>query len=96
MASKRPVICLDLGGPARQVTQETGIKVAAHTPEQTVKDLAKAMQCLAKDPDLRLKLGLTGYKKVQSEFNWDSIGLALCEACRTVLKADREARILVL
>jgi glycosyltransferase involved in cell wall biosynthesis len=94
MASKRPVICLDLGGPARQVTQETGIKVAAHTPEQTVKNLATAMQCLAKDPDLRLELGMAGYKRVQSEFNWDSIGLALCEAYRTVLKADREARIL--
>jgi glycosyltransferase involved in cell wall biosynthesis len=96
MASKRPVICLDLGGPARQVTQETGIKVPAHTPEQTVKDLAGAMESLATDPGLRLKLGMAGYKRVQTEFNWDSIGCALCETYRTVLTANTEATVLKL
>ena len=44
MAASRPVICLDLGGPAIQVTQETGFKISAHTPEQTVRDLAKAIK----------------------------------------------------
>jgi hypothetical protein len=42
---------LKLGGPAVQVTEETGIKVAAENPEQTVHDLAKAMIRLA-EPQL--------------------------------------------
>ena len=44
MAAGLPVVCLDLGGPATQVTQETGIKVAARNPRQTVVDLAEAMK----------------------------------------------------
>jgi len=43
MATGRPVICLNLGGPGVQVTDETGIKVLAQTPEQAVQDLAQAM-----------------------------------------------------
>jgi glycosyltransferase involved in cell wall biosynthesis len=58
MAAGRPVICLDLGGPAQQVTVETGFKVPALNPEQTVKALADAMVQLAKNEDLRLRMGL--------------------------------------
>src|SRR5205823_11967821 len=42
MAAGRPVICLDLGGPALQVTPDTGIKVPAPAPEQVVHYLAAA------------------------------------------------------
>ncbi|MFM6845653.1 MAG: glycosyltransferase family 4 protein, partial [Dolichospermum sp.] len=41
MAAGRPVICLDLGGPAVQVTEETGFKIAADEPYQVVRDLAE-------------------------------------------------------
>jgi glycosyltransferase involved in cell wall biosynthesis len=43
MATGRPVICLNLGGPAVQVTEETGFKIEAHNPEQAVRDLAASM-----------------------------------------------------
>ncbi len=42
MAAGRPVVCLDLGGPALQVASRTGIKVAAIEPRQTVRDLSSA------------------------------------------------------
>jgi glycosyltransferase involved in cell wall biosynthesis len=70
MAAGRPVICLNLGGPAVQVTEETGIKVAAENPEQTVHDLAKAMIRLA-EPQVRIRMGQAGRKRVQEVFDWE-------------------------
>lgn len=86
MAARRPVICLDLGGPALQVTEATGIKVSAHNPEQTIADMAKAMNRLADDPDLRLQMGEAGQQRVNSEFNWNFIGQSLTQTYQAALK----------
>jgi glycosyltransferase involved in cell wall biosynthesis len=74
MAAGRPVICLDLGGPALQVTPETGIKVPAMSPEQVVHDLAAAFSRLAGDSGLRVRLGKAGRQRVEQHFNWDKKG----------------------
>jgi glycosyltransferase involved in cell wall biosynthesis len=57
MAAGRPVVCLDLGGPATQVTEQTGIKVSALNPKQAVADLAEAMRCLGSSQKLRETYG---------------------------------------
>ena len=77
MAAGRVVICLDLGGPAVQVTPETGFKISARTPEQAVNDLAKAMICIAQDEDLRVRLGEAGRKRVTEVFDWEVKGRSL-------------------
>ena len=77
MASGRPVICLDLGGPALQVTEETGIKVPACTPSQAVTDLAAAMLRLATDPTLRISMGHASQRRVEEHFGWDEKGQLL-------------------
>ncbi|WP_416666466.1 glycosyltransferase family 4 protein [Egbenema bharatensis] len=74
MAAGRPVICLDLGGPAIQVTEATGMKIPAHDPDQTVQDMAEAMQRLAIDSDLRLRLGKAAQQRVKDTFRWDAVG----------------------
>jgi glycosyltransferase involved in cell wall biosynthesis len=74
MAAGLPVICLDLGGPASQITKESGIKIPANTPDQAVKDLANAMLKLADNPHLRRDMGKAGCKRVVDYFNWDSQG----------------------
>lgn len=79
MAAGRPVVCLDLGGPAVQVTEETGFKVPAHTPDQAVRDLAGAMTLLAKDPELRVRMGQAGQRLVSKEFSWERKGQSLAE-----------------
>ncbi len=71
MAAGRPVICLDLGGPAMQVTEETGIKVPAHAPEQAVRDLARAMTELAREPVLQRRVGEAGRQRVYAQFSWE-------------------------
>jgi glycosyltransferase involved in cell wall biosynthesis len=79
MAAGRPVVCLDLGGPALQVTEETGIRVPAISPEQVVRDLADALYKLASDPELRARLSLGTRKRVEEHFNWDKKGLFMAK-----------------
>jgi glycosyltransferase involved in cell wall biosynthesis len=74
MAAGRAVVCLDLGGPAIQVTEETGIKVPARKPEQVVCDLATAYDRLASDPALRIRFGQAAQRRVEVDFNWDRKG----------------------
>jgi len=74
MAAGRPVICLDLGGPAMQVTEETGFKVPAISSKQVVDDLREAMRRLAQDPALRAGMGDAGRKRVAEYFDWDKKG----------------------
>jgi glycosyltransferase involved in cell wall biosynthesis len=75
MAARRPVVCLNLGGPALQVTEDTGIKVPATLPEQVVSHLAAAMTELAKHPDLRVRLGVAARQRVREHFDWAGKGL---------------------
>jgi len=74
MAAGRPVICLDLGDPAIQVTDKTGFKIKAETPQQAVKDLAVAMVKLAQDKQLRENMGLAGKQHVSQNYSWQIVG----------------------
>ena len=74
MASGRPVICLDIGGPAVQVTDKTGFKIEARNPEQVVEDMASTMVCLAKDSSLTANMGEAGRKLVNETYSWQVVG----------------------
>ncbi len=88
MASGRPVICLDLGGPAVQVTQQTGFKISAQSPEQAIGELAIAMQKLAADPDLRLQMGKAGRQLVDDNFSWSVVGKRLDTLYRQIAASN--------
>jgi glycosyltransferase involved in cell wall biosynthesis len=85
MTAGRPVICLDLGGPRLQVTAETGFKVTAGTLEQVLSDLVEAMLRLARDPDLRVRMGTAGRKRVGEVYSWQHKGRFLAELYREVV-----------
>ena len=74
MATGRPVICLDLGGTALQVTGETGIKVPVISPEQVVRDLAAGIGHLARDASYRARLSQAARERVAEHFNWEKKG----------------------
>ncbi|NEQ54248.1 MAG: glycosyltransferase family 4 protein, partial [Leptolyngbya sp. SIO3F4] len=84
MASGRPVICLDLGGPSIQVTDKTGFKVQAHNPEQATEDIAKAMVNLAGNSQLRVSMGRSGQQLVDENYSWDVIGKRLNSIYQTL------------
>jgi glycosyltransferase involved in cell wall biosynthesis len=92
MAMGRPIICLDLGGPALQATEETGFKVPAISPEQVINDLAQAMQGVAQDPGLRVQMGQAGRKRVVEYFDWNKKGewiTAIYQEVKAGIYSDR-------
>lgn len=84
MAAGRPVVCLDLGGPALQVTLETGFKVPPRTPEQAVAEMAEAMLKLATGEALRRRMGEAARRRVREEFSWERRGDEVAEIYRSV------------
>jgi glycosyltransferase involved in cell wall biosynthesis len=74
MAAQRPVICLDIGGPAQQVTPATGITVSAINPEQSIKEMTQAMIKLASDQNLLEHMGQAGHHHIQKFYSWESKG----------------------
>jgi glycosyltransferase involved in cell wall biosynthesis len=88
MATSRPVICLDLGGPASQVTEETGFKIAAIDRDRTIGDIAEAMINLAKDSELRQRMGEAGRQLVREKHSWLSRGQQLAKLYEEIAKGD--------
>ena len=70
MAAGKPVICLDLGGPALQVTASTGFKVSAEHPDDAIAEMAVAMGRLAASSELRKQMGEAGRARASRDFNW--------------------------
>jgi glycosyltransferase involved in cell wall biosynthesis len=93
MAAGRPVICLDLGGPAEQVTDATGIKVPARHPEQAVADLALAMSSLARDSERRSALAAAARQRVEEEYLWEHKGERLDSLFAALLAPQHEGAV---
>ncbi|MDF5716700.1 MAG: glycosyltransferase family 4 protein [Rhizonema sp. NSF051] len=91
MAAGHPVICLNLGGPGVQVTEETGIKIAANCPDHTVNDLSKAMISLAKDVEIRVHMGQAGQKLIKEVYSWEVKGKRLAQIFEEIV--DRKEKI---
>jgi glycosyltransferase involved in cell wall biosynthesis len=68
------------------VTDDTGIKVPATSPQQAVSDLAAALLRLAEDPALRLRLARAGRQRVAAEFDWDQKGNFMANLYATLKK----------
>ena len=86
MAASRPVVCLNLGGPDVLVTEETGIKVAATSLDETIDGLKDALTVLAENPAKRLKLGRAGRQRVLKNNTWQAKGKKIAELYEAVLK----------
>lgn len=87
MVAGRPVICLDLGGPAQQVTAETGIKVPVHDVDHTIQALAEAMLQIAGSAELRIHMGLAGQERVSTYYSWLAKGKQLAETYEKVISS---------
>jgi len=87
MAAARPVICLNLGGPAVQVTDNTGFKIPAHNPAQAVEEIASAMIRLEREPELRANMGRAGRQIVNDRYSWKVVGECLGSVYRDTVKS---------
>ena len=88
MAAGKPVICLDLAGPAMHVTDACGIRVPANSPEQAASDMALALERLYYDKELRRRLGSAGRERAEKFYHWDRLGERLLEIYRDALQAE--------
>ena len=75
----KPVVCLDIGGPAMHISEDSGIKVPATTPQRTVNDLAAALERLYQDRGLRERMGEAAREKALQVYHWDRAGERLQE-----------------
>jgi glycosyltransferase involved in cell wall biosynthesis len=89
MAAGRPVVCLDLGGPALQVAEDRGIKVPADSMQQIVTDLGTALIRLADDPSLRMRLGCAARSYVREHHKWARVVQDFSDAYHRLLSSGR-------
>ena len=81
------MICLDWGGPAIQVADGAGIRIAVRDAEQVTADLADAMKRLAADANLRKAMGRAGRRHVEAHYFWPRKVEHYCSIYTNVLQA---------
>lgn len=79
MAAAKPIICFDISGPGFHVDGECGIKIKPENPEQAVGDMAKALERLYFNKELKIRLGMGAREKIEREYIWDKLGDKLFE-----------------
>jgi glycosyltransferase involved in cell wall biosynthesis len=70
LAAGRPVICLDVGGPGLQVTEQCGFKAPVDSLEHALSSMEDAMALLYRNPDLRLRMGAAARERARKQFHW--------------------------
>jgi glycosyltransferase involved in cell wall biosynthesis len=74
MFNELPVICLDCGGPAVAVRENSGIKVPLGARERVVAGLAEAIRLYARDRTRLLSDGKEARKVILENYDWDKKG----------------------
>lgn len=73
MAAGRPVGCLDIGGPASQITPETGFAAPATNPAEAVAALAGFLDRIDRDRSLLARMSAAARAHVQKNFTMRQI-----------------------
>jgi glycosyltransferase involved in cell wall biosynthesis len=77
LAAGRPVVCLDMGGPASQVTPETGFAAPATTPAEAVATMAAFLAKVAGDRALLARMSAQARTRVRDKFTMRIVGSAM-------------------
>jgi len=93
MAAGKPVVCLDTGGPGMHVSSDCGIKVGPRNVDETIHELAQALESLYLNKDLRLKLGKAARQKAIDKYHWDRLGEQLMHVYSHALNTETPAEI---
>lgn len=74
LAAGRPVVCLDIGGPASQVTPETGFAAAATSPAEAVEAMAAFLAGIASKRDRLAVMSANARARVREKFTMRKMG----------------------
>lgn len=72
MASARPVVGVDFGGPGEIVDEAVGRSLPPDGPEPLVAALAQLLRDVVADPDSWRLRGEEGRRRAESRFSWDA------------------------
>lgn len=86
MAAGLPVICLDMGGPSRFITDCCGIRIPPGPTAQVVHQMTNEIIRLRDDSELRMTLGHEATTRCLNHFTWESRGRDLLDKVRSVWK----------
>ena len=84
LAAGRPVVCLEIGGPASQVTPETGFAAPATHPEDAVTAMAGFLTTVDRDRTLLARMSVAARQHVLKKFT-------MRESSRTMKRFYEEA-----
>lgn len=87
MASARPVIALDFGGPGEIVTGDVGALLPMTHPAQVIDDLASTLADILRDPEVWCQRGLAGRHEVEVHYSWPAKIAAAEDIYRELLAA---------
>lgn len=72
MASARPVIAMNFGGPAELVDRGVGALIDLTTPEQAAEDIAARLRDVIANPGAWRRRGMAGRRRVESRYSWSA------------------------
>jgi glycosyltransferase involved in cell wall biosynthesis len=70
MASARPVIALEFGGPAEIVSDEVGALLPLTSPAQVIDDLVLTLRDVVREPLAWQHRGQAGRQRVEERYSW--------------------------
>ncbi|MGD0413599.1 MAG: glycosyltransferase family 4 protein [Verrucomicrobiota bacterium] len=92
MAAGRPVVCLDIGGPASQTTPETGYAAPATTPDEAVPALAAFLEKIARDRPLLAAMSVRAREHVKQNFTMRQINETIRRFYREAIEMHARQR----
>ncbi len=84
----KPVIGLNVGGPGFHIQKEWGIKIEPKNPMYTVREMARALETLYLDNDLRRNMGVAGCRRAEEFYLWERLGDRMQHIYEEILPRD--------
>ena len=91
MAASRPVACLDIGGPASQITPETGFAAPATNPAEAVAALANFLEKIDRDRTLLATMSAAARAHVQKNYTMRKVNETMGNYYREAVATRRGA-----
>ncbi len=88
MGCGKPVIGLNVGGPGFHIQKEWGIKIEPKNPMYTVREMARALETLYLDNDLRRNMGVAGCRRAEEFYLWERLGDRMQHIYEEILPRD--------
>ena len=86
MACGRPIIAVAFGGPAEVTEADVGCPVAAESPEQVTRDIARALADVFNQPEQWAERGKLAAARARTRYAWDAKVDAAVELYREILQ----------